>query len=45
MKTKYLEIWILYLIQKKIIMNLEKLLVPLIIIIFNMKLLEIKTKH
>ena len=44
MKANYLEIWILHLILKKIIMNLIKLLVLLIITIFNMKVLETKTK-
>ena len=44
MKAKYLEILILNLIQKKIIMNLKKLLVLLIITIFNMRVLEKKTK-
>ena len=44
MKTKYLEIWILHLIQKKVIVNLKKPSVLSIITIFNMKALEIKTK-
>ena len=44
MKANYLEIWILHLILKKIMMNLIKLLVLLIITIFNMIVLETKTK-
>ena len=44
MKTKYLEIWILHLIQKKIVMNLKKLWVLLIIITCNMKSLEMNRK-
>ena len=44
MQTKYLEIRILNLMQKKSIMNLRQLLMLLIITIFNMKVLEIKTK-
>ena len=43
MKAKYLEIWILHLIQNKI-MNLKKLWVLLIIITCNMKSLEMNTK-
>ena len=39
MKAKYLEIWILHLIQKNIVMNLKKLIVVLIITIFSMKVL------
>ena len=44
-KAKYVEIWVLYLIQKNTIMNLKKLSVPLIITMINMKVLEIKMKH